>query len=305
MTIAILGIGGVGGYIGGKLAIRYHSGNDRIIFITRGENQRIINAEGLKLITPSGEELARPYTTTNDPLEIGIVDVLICCIKGYDLEESIRAYSQCISGETIVIPLLNGVDAPERIKLLVPQAEVWDGCVYIISQLTAPGRVTQSGSLNHIYLGSGSTEKSRADNIKTILLSAGLNVTVEVDISKIMWEKFFFISPLATLTSFVKLPIGKILSDSSYKEKLLALMNELYQIVKARNISLPENIIKETLHKLSSLPYETTSSMEKDFQKGKRTELKSLTGYVVESGKHFHIATPMYAAILENLQARF
>ncbi|HUM48171.1 MAG TPA: 2-dehydropantoate 2-reductase N-terminal domain-containing protein, partial [Chitinophagales bacterium] len=174
--IAILGIGGVGGFYGGKLAAHYaaHPGME-IIFIARGANEKAIREKGLLLNTPSGEQIIHPKIVSHDPEAIGIADLLICTIKAYDLEESIAAIAPCIGAETIVLPLLNGVDNLNRIHKLLPQTTCWQGCSYIVTRLTAPGIVNETGIWNQLYFGSEMATEEAIQDVENIFTAAGIN----------------------------------------------------------------------------------------------------------------------------------
>ncbi len=293
--IAILGLGGVGGYTGGKLAAHYAASDEiEVDFIARGENGKKIKEDGLKLLTPQGELVAHPHLVTGQPGETGLADLIICCVKNYDLETGIESLKPCIKEGTIILHFLNGVDAAEKIKKIIPQAAVWDGCVYIVSRLTAPGVVKQSGNINQFYFGSGNASKEKLNYIGSILKTAGINIAVAGNISQTMWEKFFFISTIATLTSYFDLTIGDIVNNSERKDLLLNLLAELKALADAKKIDLPGDIIQSTLNKILSLPYETTSSMHSDFRKGNKTEADSLTAYIVRLGKETATPTPCY-----------
>src|SRR5688500_4609499 len=135
MTIAILGIGGVGGYFGGLLAERYHGADDvRIIFITKPATGEIIRRDGLTIITDDGERTVRPFAVVSNAKELGPLDVLIVATKSYDLEEALTPLASSLSERTLILPLLNGVDAGDRIRAWHPDAIVLDGCVYVNAQ---------------------------------------------------------------------------------------------------------------------------------------------------------------------------
>lgn len=140
--IAISGIGAVGGYYGGLLAARYKDSEDiDIYFISRGENLEEIRKNGIEVKNTFLTIKAKPTLATDNPAEIGPVDYLFCCTKSYDLEENIVQLTPIIGPNTVIIPLLNGADIAERIQKLLPNNEVWKGCVYIGSRLVRPGRV--------------------------------------------------------------------------------------------------------------------------------------------------------------------
>src|ERR1700674_810383 len=102
--IAVLGVGAVGGYLGALLSRASSKTNTEIILICRGANLKAIASNGLKLITDKTEMLVKPSLVTDDMSQIGRIDILLCCIKGYDLEESLSPLIPGITGKTIVIP---------------------------------------------------------------------------------------------------------------------------------------------------------------------------------------------------------
>ena len=293
--IAILGIGGVGGFYGGKLAAQFENSPEaEIIFISRGENERALKTQGLKLFTGEGEKIVHPAIVTHEPSEIGIIDLLLVCTKAYDLESALDRINSCIKAKTIILPLLNGVDAAERVKRIVPQAQVWEGVVYLVSRLLAPGVVKEFGNANQLFFGSEQAPEEKLVFVEKLFRKAGITAHRSENISRTVWEKFLFLSPLATLTSYLDLPFGGILSSVEHREELMILFSELKEVAAAKNILFPEESIGRIQNRISSLSPDYTSSMHSDFQKGNRTELKSLTGYVVELGKKLKIPTPTY-----------
>jgi 2-dehydropantoate 2-reductase len=302
INIGILGTGAVGGYFGGLLARKYfNSGEIKIIFITRPHTEKIIKENGLKIILRDEELVVFPSLVSSDPQKINKLDFLICCVKSYDLEESLRPLSHCLTSETVILPLLNGVDAVDRIKRWYPEKEVWNGCVYIVTRLLQPGVIKDSGNIHSLYFGSDSGSKNKLQQFEIILKEAGIDAFLSDNILKTVWEKFLFISPLASLTSYLDLPIGPIIKNEEHKKMLLELINELYDVAKAKDIYFNADIVETTINKMEKLPYETTSSMHSDFQKGGKTEYRSLTEYVVKLGKELNIKTPVYEKILKEL----
>lgn len=303
IRIGILGLGGVGGYFGGLLAEKYlGSDTTEIIFIARPATEKIIKEKGLKLIIPQGEKIIYPALVTSDPDKTGQLDLLICSVKSYDLESSLFPLKNCITNKTIILPLLNGVDAKERIRSIYPETEVLHGCVYIVSQLIEPGIVKETGNIHTLYLGSDSVQKNKLKELEKIFLEAGIECYLSENIQQTIWEKFIFISSIASLTTYLNKNIGEILDSQIHEETLLQLIKEIKTIADSMNIPLSENIIEKTLAKMKKLPFETTSSMHRDCQKGGRTEYISLTEYVSRQGKLLHIPTPAFDAMLEKFR---
>ena len=122
MRIGIIGIGGIGGYYGGKLALKYAgSGEHEIIFFARGEHLAAIRKNGLKLVTVDGESTARPTLATDKPAEMGVLDFALFCTKSYGLEDAARAIAGNLRDGSVVLPLLNGVDITDRLKAILPK----------------------------------------------------------------------------------------------------------------------------------------------------------------------------------------
>jgi 2-dehydropantoate 2-reductase len=187
---------------------------------------------------------------------------------------------------------------------MYPDAEVLDGCVYIVAQVVEPGVIRKDGAIEKLLFGSQTVDPSRLEEVYAIFKSAGIHVTYSQNIESDIWEKFVFISPLASITSYADLPIGAVRTNGAYNVTLLLLVNDIKLLAEAKGISLPENIIDLTMKKIASLPDEATSSMHRDYQKGKQTEYRSLTEYVVENGKKLGIKTPAFDTILDEFKWR-
>src|SRR6185295_12150670 len=136
IRIGILGIGAVGGYFGGLLADKYEDSNEvEVIFIARPSSEKVIKEKGLQLATSAGEKTVHPTLVTSEAYNIPLLDLLICAVKSYDLEDSLKPLGDCITAETTILPLLNGVDASERIKAICPNSQVLEGCCYLMCRL--------------------------------------------------------------------------------------------------------------------------------------------------------------------------
>lgn len=304
IKIIIAGIGGVGGYFGGLLAKYYYQNENVIIdFFARGQHLEEIQKNGLKVIKSKNEFIAVPNIATDNPKEIGIADLIIICTKSYDIETVIQQLSPCINKETVILPLLNGLDSKEKIKRVFPNNIVLEACVYIVSRLKQFGVVENSGNIQELYFGLDNFPGDKLQLFENIFSKANIEATYSNNISKIVWEKFIFLSPTATATSYYDECIGEILEDKESFETLIGLIDEVMLIAKAKKIIVSDDIANQTLRMLKTLPFETTSSMHSDFKNKKdETELKSLTGYVLEEGLKYNIDTPNYKMIYSALK---
>jgi len=298
IRIGILGLGGVGGYFGGLLAKAYYKSEEiEVIFIARGETQKAIAENGLKIITDDSETVVYPKLVSNNPDEIGVLDYLICATKTYDIEESLPSLQQCIAQETVILPLYNGVDAPERIHKLFPENDILQGCVYIISMIFSPGTIRKIGFYEKLFFGSKTASISKLNELQSIFQKAKIESYLVENIEETVWEKFIFISALASVTSYLNQNIGQILSNSDAKAIYVELLKEIEMVAKAKGLQLSDDIVNQTIVKLEKSPKEATSSMHRDYLAGNKIEAASLTKFVVEEALKYGVKTPLYEKI--------
>jgi 2-dehydropantoate 2-reductase len=305
LRIAVVGMGGVGGYFGGKLALHAATevGTD-VIFIARGKHLEGIQKHGLQLITQEGTFIARPTVATDTPENHGIMDLVLFCVKGYDLESSADLLRSNVSEATTVMTLLNGVDNAERLSRLLPKARVLNGCVYISAHIVKPGTVEQTGGPCLLLFGPNDGRVSEFEPIENLLRRAKIKAELKKDIRTVVWEKYVFVCPLASATSYLGRTFGEIMDDPSSRELLTGLIEEVVLLGGAMGVRFAGGIVQELLDKTSLFPLDTKSSMQLDFEKGKRTEIDVFTGYVVEKGEALGIETPIHQRVYKGLLER-
>lgn len=303
--IVIVGLGGVGGYYGGLLAKKYaDDSNIEIYFVARGEHLKKVKENGLTLITENGTFVVRPTLATDNVSEIGVADYVIMTTKSYDLDATIDQIKPCVGVNTVILPLLNGIDNSSRIRLLLPGIEVWNGCVYIVARLNEPGIVESSGNVHFMHFGYENQTTDRLFVFEKLLKDAGIDATYYKKILPVIWRKFFFISATASLTSYFDVSFGALLTDKIRKITLIKLLEELLLVANAEGAEMDRSVIDKIIHQIENLPFETTASMHSDFKRGKNTELNTLTGIVLELGKKHEIATPTYEKVYNELCKR-
>lgn len=301
IRIAISGIGAVGGYYGGLLANQYkYSEAIDVFFIARGKNLEYIKKHGLRIkVAGVSYQCVIPTLATDNPAEIGPVDFLFCCTKSYDLEENIEQLRPAIGPDTVVIPLLNGIDITRRIEKVLPDTEIWKGCAYIVSRLQEPGLVEKFYGKEKLMFGSTKGNKEKQKQLLYILTEAKINAFNPEDIDICIWQKFFLISTAATITSYFNQTIGEVLEQ--HRDLFLLLIMELKSITDALAIPIPADIVKNTLDAQKSMPSSLTTSMHSDFKCGKQTELETLTGYVIRIADSMKIDIPTYRFMYNGL----
>jgi 2-dehydropantoate 2-reductase len=303
--IVIVGLGGVGGYYGGLLAKHYvDNPKVEIYFVARGEHLKKVQQYGLALITADGNYVVKPKLATDNVAEIGIVDYVIMTTKSYDIDSTIAQIKPCIGINTVVLPLLNGIDNSIRIRALLPDTEVWDGCTYIVARINEPGVVESTGDVHFLHFGFINQTNSRLIEFENLLKNAGIDCKFHEKIMSVIWKKFFFISSTASLTSCFNVSYGALLADEKRKSTLIMTLKELLLIANAEGAEMDHTEIDKTINQLEKVPFDSTTSMHRDFIAGKNTELQTLTGIVIELGKKHGISTPVYEKVYEELSKR-
>ncbi len=189
MKIAVMGTGGVGGYYGGRLA----QGGENVTFIARGAHLEAMRENGLKVMTSEGDFAVRPIQATDKPDEAGEVDLVVVATKTYALDDAARAILPMVGKDTLVLPLLNGVDIANRLGAIVGMARMLGGLCYVSSAIVEPGVVRQRGPLDGILIGELSGEKThRLQAVYDVMKGAGLKVELSYHIQKEILEQVHF-----------------------------------------------------------------------------------------------------------------
>ncbi|WP_366183297.1 2-dehydropantoate 2-reductase [Flavobacterium ovatum] len=300
--IGILGLGGVGGYFGGLLAKEFvDSDTVEIVFIARGLTQKQVIEKGLKIVDDKSELTVFPSKISDKPEEIGKLDYLICATKTYDIESSLASIAGCITKNTLILPLYNGVDAAERIQILFPDTEVLLGCVYIVSKIETPGVIRKMGLYEKLFFGSSTAPMGKLKKLQVLFQQAKIQSYLVDTIEETVWEKFIFISALASATSYFNQSIGQILENAESRQLYIALLHEITLLAAVKGLDLPNDIILQTILKLEKSPHDETSSMNRDIRAGNKFELASLIEYVVNEGLKYEVETPSYKMVWERL----
>jgi 2-dehydropantoate 2-reductase len=308
MKIVVVGLGGVGGIVGGRLAagLSDEPGHE-VIFWCRGKVLDAILEEGLHILGSDGKITVRPALATCNAADVKDPDLLIFATKGYHLELAAQELIPSVTSKTAVIPLLNGVSAASVMEGCLPKGDVLDGCIYISAHVEKPGTVRQVGAVQRIFFGKKGI--SEADNrirygaLEQVLKKAGLNVTLTERIDVEVWSKFIFLSPFAGVTTLFRRSIGEVLSEGGSLDIVNKMIREIEELARAKNIDLPDNIADITIEKARSFVPSTKTSMQLDQEQGRSTELESLIGYVCKEGKTLGIPVPAYETVYSDLKA--
>lgn len=301
IKIGILGIGGIGGFVGAPLAKKYKDSTTKIIFICRGETKDAIQKEGLLFESKGEKETIFPDLVSDNPTAIGILNVLILTSKSYSIKEVLSAYKYCINADTTIITLQNVVNAEEIIRETLPQAgQIMEGCIYVASNVKKPGHVQHIGGPGKIFVG-GKENQPLID----LLAAGGLDITYLENINETLWKKYLFVAPVAAITSAYKVSFGQLLEDQNLMYILENMMIEIQSLAFKNNISLTNQDIETAKDLLTKFPFESKSSLQLDFENNNKTEKQFLVDYVIENAKKHGIETPFYNDVNDKIKTLY
>ena len=210
MRIAVVGAGGVGGGFGAALA---KAGAD-VTFIARGAHLAAMKSAGLKVQGGRGDTHLVPTHATDDPAAIGTVDIVLFCVKLWDVESAGLAIKPLVGPATGVIPLQNGIDAAERLIPILGDNAVMGGVAQISASITAPGTITQVGTFMRMIFGEFDGKRSkRAEDFLALCQKAGFDAVLSEQILTDLWMKFVLLATNASITALARQPIGKLRDD--------------------------------------------------------------------------------------------
>ena len=298
MRIAVVGAGGVGGGFGAALA---KAGAD-VTFIARGAHLAAMKTAGLKIESPRGDVHLQPTQATDDPAAVGPVDIVLFCVKLWDVESAGKHIKPLVGPNTAVIPLQNGIDAPERLVPILGKQAVMGGVAQISASIVAPGVIRQVGTFMRMLFGELDGSRSqRGEAFLALCQKAGFDAMLSDQILSELWIKFILLATNASVMAVARQPIGKLRDDPDMRPQFVAAYNEVIAVGKARGVKLPANTLDMMLAFNAGAPPTMKPSMALDLERGNRIELPWLGGKVVELGRTLGVPTPthalMYAAL--------
>lgn len=294
MRIAVVGAGSVGGYYGGRLA---QAGAD-VVFIARGEHLKAMQETGLRVTSFQGDFNLQPVQATDDPRQVGPVDMVLLGVKAWQVPEVATTLSPLIGDQTGVIFLGNGVEAPAQLVRALGPEPVLGGLTRISAAIAAPGYIAHLGIEPSIAFGELDGQPSaRAEALRQAFERAKVKVSIPADIQAAMWEKFVFIAAISGVGAATRVPAGIFRQVPESRQMLEGAIAEVVAVARARKINLREDIAERTLGIIDGLAPTVTASMQRDIMEGRPSELGAQNGAVVRMGLEAGVPTPVHAFI--------
>ena len=283
MRIAIYGVGGVGGYYGGRLA---EAGHD-VVFIARGEHLAAMQRDGLRVFSPAGDFVIKPVTATNNPGDAGLVDVVIVAVKAWQLQGAAEAIKPMIGTNTLVLPLQNGVDATTVLASVLGDDHVLGGSCGISAYIEGPGCIRHAAVAPYVQFGfvGRTSHHNMRDKIEVLraAFAQAKGVTAEIpeDMLAALWQKFLGVAPTGAVGAITRAPMGVMRADAATRNLVESAKREIWFVGRALGVKWAPDAISRVTAVHDAVPFGTTASMQRDIMEGRPSELDAQIGWSV------------------------
>jgi 2-dehydropantoate 2-reductase len=289
MKIAIIGTGGVGGYFGGKLA---QAGLD-VTFLARNQHARAMLNNGLSVKSINGDFHVGQVKVKETIPEIGPSDLILVCVKAWQIKDIRDELRAIVHDSTVVIPLQNGILAFDELAEVIAPKNILQGLCRIISKIDGPGQINHFGVNPIIIFGEkDKTATPRLKAIKELFDKAGFNSQISTDMDAELWKKFIAIC-VSGLIAVANSTYGQLREIPKTRQMMLELLNEIYVLSQKMNINIEPDFVDKTVSFIDSFPYDSTSSLTRDVWEKKPSEIYYQNGTAVELGEKYGVPTPV------------
>ena len=300
MNIAILGAGGVGSYYGGTLARAGH----RVALLARGAHLEALRQRGLEVRTPEGA-FTVAVEAAGDADQLRDVELAVVAVKSYSLAEIAPAARRLAERGAVVLPLLNGVEAADRLVAAgVPGERVLGGLTEISAVRIGPGIVERRSPFQRVVVGEREGGLSeRAERIAAAFREAGAEARASDDITADLWRKLAFIATMSAACGLARTSIGPVRRAPLGDLLIERALREVTAVGRTLGVALPGDVEARILGFVSGLPDGMKPSFLLDLEAGGPTEIDDLCGAVSRLGRQAGVETPMHDVATAALSA--
>lgn len=292
--VTLVGLGAMGAFFAPALG-KALGGNFRVL--AGGARKERLERHG---ITVNGVRyhfhIVEPETE-NDP-----ADLVIVAVKDTGLAQALEDMRRQVGPDTIILPVLNGVDSEEKTAAVYG----WDHVLYAlmrVSVLMKDGCASYDESSGAVFFGEReNTEYSeRVLAVKEVFDRAGVRCRIPQDMVFAQWHKFMANVGENMTCALLGIPFGAFRESDHANAIRHAAMREVAAIANAKGIPLGEKEMKAQDEIVVNLRYENKPSTLQDLEAGRRTEVELFAGTVVRMGRELGIATPVCEMFLHGI----
>jgi 2-dehydropantoate 2-reductase len=289
MRHAVLGAGGVGAFLGAALA---RAGRDVLLLMREESLARyggVVQVESVLLGDFDAELPATP--TLERP-----VDAVWVTTKAPQLAEALERVPKATAESSVVVPLLNGLDHVELLRRRFGPTRVLPASITIESERVEPGLVRQLSSFAFAKL----SPAPQAEDLREELVDAGIAASVGESEAGVLWGKLALLAPIALTTTLRGSELGGVVADPAWRRRLEECVREVVAAAREDGVVLDAEAL---ITQIENTPPEMRSSMQKDREAGRPTEIDAIGGSVLRAAARHGLDTPATQALVDGIRA--
>ena len=288
-SILVVGAGATGGFFGALLAKR---GRD-VTFLVRPPRAAALRQHGLRVTGQGHDDVIDAKVVTARDLA-GPFDLVLLSVKATGLAEALDDLAPAVGPDTAVVPFLNGLDHMRVLNERFGPQRVLGGVVVVATTLAADGTIVQLAPGASLTIGEqDGPPTARTEGIAALLSGAGFTFDVTSDIVSAMWRKWVFIASIGALTCLFRGTIGEVAAAPGGSEVGPAILGEAASVAAAAGHPLPPPDRDALIRLLTDPGSPMTSSLYRDLQAGRGTEVEQILGDLISRARALGIATPV------------
>jgi 2-dehydropantoate 2-reductase len=292
-SVAVLGPGGVGGFLAAMLAREGSS----VLVLAGDHSSRAIAQNGLRLESGKFGNFTASVRTASRLTEP--VDAVLITVKATHLNDAIERVPADALGSGLVIPFLNGLEHVERLRAVYPPSSVVAATIRIETAKAEPGLIRHTSPFAAVELAAYADNRDRVESFAAHLAATGIGVHIRDDELAMLWDKFALLGPLALLTTHERANAGAI--RSRRRDEAIALIGEVAAVAAADGVEIDRDAI---LRLMDSVPESMESSMQRDQAAGRPLELDALGGALLRRAARAGIEVPVTRRLVDELHSR-
>jgi 2-dehydropantoate 2-reductase len=266
-----------------------------VVMIGRKPFVDAVNAHGLFLDTLHFQEKVRVEAATELNAARG-ADIVLFCVKTTDNAATARELASFLAPDTVVVSLQNGVDNVEQIRA-ASNIDAVPAVVYVAAAAPEAGRIQHFGR-GDLVVGPETEQTSR---LAAQFVRAHVPCRVSNNITGELWVKLIANCALNPVSALGQAKYGRIAESADARKLLEIIGDEVLAVAHAANIVLPgvedRAAALAVTMKIATQMTGQFSSTGQDMNRGKRTEIDSLNGYIARRGAELGVPTPVNHAV--------
>ncbi|WP_296793590.1 2-dehydropantoate 2-reductase [Variovorax sp.] len=281
MKVAVMGAGAVGCYYGAMLARAGHE----VVLIGRPAHVEAVRARGLRLEAQTFDEHV-PMAASTEPDAVRGADLVLFCVKSTDTEAAAAQIAPHLAPGALVLTLQNGVDNDERARSVLRSHEVAAAVVYVATGMAGPGHVKHNGRGELVIAPS-----ARGEEVAQALRAAGVPTEISGNVRSALWAKLVLNCAYNALSAITQLPYGVLVRNEGVPGVLRDVVAECLAVARAEGVTIPGDIDAAVAGIARTMPAQFSSTAQ-DLERGKRSEIDHLNGFVLRRGEALGVPVP-------------